>query len=188
MLFRDKFCRTKGIVAQDITQIMCVAGLGGSAQLLIPLSYTDSLTLHLLTAVAGDCEGLSSSDQSGDTWNSKWRSHGMELYPNPNTTWFCYFISKDMLSNPEITKVCIVIDKPKFRGIYDLVSSGFKSLFCMCSSVSDHKQWSIVMATISDLLKDIKGRKFFKVFLVSLLIKYFFSVSRLTVFTQTVES
>lgn len=51
---------------------MCVAGLRDD-QVLIPLSDTNSLSLHLLVAVAGDCEGLSSSDQSGDTRNSKWR-------------------------------------------------------------------------------------------------------------------
>lgn len=152
---------------------MCVVCLGGSALVLIPLFYTNSLSLHLLIAVAGGCGGLSSSGQSGDTRNSKWKIE-WNYIPNPNGTWFCNFIPNDMLSNPEITKVCIVIDKPKFSGIYGLVNCGFKSLLCICSSVSDHKQWRVVMATVSDLLKGIKRRKFFEVFLVFLLIKHYF--------------
>lgn len=97
--------------------------------------------------------------------------------PNPSATWFCNFIPNDSLSNTKITKVCIVIDKPEFREIYDLVICGFKSPFCICSSVREYKQRRVMMATVSDLLKDIKGRKFFKVFLVSLLIKHYVFLS-----------
>lgn len=50
------------------------------------------------------------------------------------------FIPKYALLKLEVTKVCIVIDKSRFRRIYNLVSCRLKSLFCICSSVSDHKQ------------------------------------------------
>ena len=100
--------------------------------------------------------------------------------PNPNATWISRFTPEYTLSKLETTKVCIVTDKSKFSSICNLVGCRLKSLFCICRSISDHRQWRFMRATVSDLLKHIKRRKFFKVFLSSF--SLIFSSSQLTVF------
>lgn len=62
--------------------------------------------------------------------------------PNLNATLISSFIPNYPLSKLDITKVCVVIDKSKFRRIYNLVSCRLKALFCICSSISDHNEES----------------------------------------------
>lgn len=107
--------------------------------------------------------------------------------PNSNATCISIFIPKYTLLKLEITKVCVITDKSKFRIIYNIASCRLRSLLCICHSVSDHKQWRIMMVTVSDLLKDTEKRKVFKAFLSSSF-SVIFSISQLAVFIQTAES